>query len=274
MHIRKTTGLSPNYSTINREERNYAALLFAALCLPENAQRFLTACGYHQKINDEFGIYFEYAYLRDLWYTISDEAIKKSIIRNHLKVKNIDAILNLPLKEINQLFGVSGQASTKFLQYPGKWSVSKYHHHFLDNEDFLAICKFKWAFNIKPDIVIHLDKDHAICIEAKYESGEGVYPASTQDKKIFKARGLANNSIRQIELQDYMMQTLLGIQTDFLFLVPNPKNHCNYKVITWAEAFNCLDTTQMPAFAKTMIEIFQKSGYKVLKHISVIDLSI
>ncbi len=260
MHIRETTGLSPNYSTINREERNYAALLFAALCLPENAQRFLTACGYNQKIDAEFGIYFEYAYVRDLWYTISDEEIKKSIIRNHLKVKNIDAILNLPLKEINQLFGVSGQASTKYLQYPGKWSVSKYHHHFLDNEDFLAICKFKWAFNIKPDIVIHLDKDHAICIEAKYESDEGVYPASTQDKKIFKARGLTSNSIGQIELQDYMMQTLLGIQTDFLFLVPNQKNHYKPKVITWTEAFNCLNTTQMPAFAKTMIEMISKIG--------------
>ena len=253
MHIRKTTDLFPHYSTINREERNYAALLFAALCLPNNAQRFLKSCGYNQKIDAEFGIYFEYAYVRDLWYTISDEEIKKSIIRNHLKVKNIDAILNLPLKEINQLFGVSGQASTKFLQYPGKWSVSKYHHHFLDNEDFLAICKFKWAFNIKPDIVIHLDKDHAICLEAKYESGEGVYPASTQDKKIFKARGLANNSIRQIELQDYMMQTLLGIQTDFLLLVPKQKNDSKYKSITWVEAFSYLDTEQMPAFAKTMI---------------------
>ena len=260
MHIRKTIGLSPNYSTINREERNYAALLFAALCLPENTQRFLTACGYHQKINDEFGVYFEYAYLRDLWHTIANENIKKSIIRNHLKIKNIDAILNLPLKEINQLFGVSGQASAKCLQYPGKWSISKYHHHFLDNDDFLAICKFKWAFNIKPDIVIHLDKNHAICLEAKYASSEGYYPASTQDKRIFTARGLIKHSTGQIELQKYMMQVLLGIQTDFLFLVPHPKNHCNYKIITWAEAFNCLDTQRMPTFAKTMIEMISKIG--------------
>ena len=85
---------------------------------------------------------------------------------------------------------------------------------------------------------------------------------------------MSSNAIGQIELQDYMMQTLLGIQTDSLFLVPHQRKNCKPKVITWAEAFNCLDTTQMPAFAKTMIEIFQKSGYKVLKHISVIDLSI
>jgi hypothetical protein len=50
-----------------------------------------------------------------------------------------------------------------------------------------------------------------------------------------------------------MMQALLGIQTDFLFLVPNQKKHCEHKVITWEDAFNCLDTKHMPAFAKTMI---------------------
>ena len=259
MHIRKTIGLSPNYSTINREERNYAAILFAALCIPDNAQRFLKACGYHQEIDADFGIYFEYAYVRDLWHTISDEEIKKSIIRDHLKIKNIDAILNLPLNEINQLFGVTGQASAKFMQYPGKWSISKYHYHFLDNDDFLAICKFKWAFNIKPDIVIHLDKDHAICLEAKYAASESVYPASTQDRRIFNARGLADYSIRQIKLQDYMMQVLLGIQTDFLLLVPKQKNDSKYKSITWAEAFSYLDTEQMPTFAKIMIEIIATS---------------
>lgn len=251
MNIRETIKFSPNYSVINREERNYAAILFAALCVPDNAQRFLTACGYNQVINSDFGIYFEYAYLRDLWHTLADEEVKKNIIRKHLKIKNIDAILNLSLKEINQLFGVSGQASAKFLQYPGKWSVSKYHHHFLDNDDFLAICKFKWAFNIKPDIVIHLDKDQAICLEAKYESNESVYPASLSEKQIFKNRNI--NYIGQVELQQYMMQELLGIKTETLLVLRNKPRHSKYKIITWAEAFNCLDTKDTPAFAKSMI---------------------
>lgn len=70
--------------------------------------------------------------------------------------------------------------------------------------------------------------------EAKYESSEGYYPASTQDKIIFTARGLVKDYTRQIELQDYMMQVLWVFKPIFLFLVPNPKNHCNYKVITSA----------------------------------------
>lgn len=250
MDIRKIAQLAPNYCEINREERNYAAILFAALCKPGNAERFLRYCGFEEKLGLDFGIYFEYAYLRDLWSKIKGEGVKKEIIRQHLRINGIDEILNLPVMEINRMFGVGGQPSEDFVQYPGKWAIVKYNKNFPDNEDFLKVCRFKWSFNIKPDIVIHVDKDRAICIEAKYESGEGSYPASDIEKTIFKERGIPY--VGQMGLQKYMMEELLGVKTDFMFLVFKKEKSETHKVMSWAEAFGNLDMGDMPPFVIEM----------------------
>jgi len=109
MNIREIARLAPNYCEINREERNYAAIFFAALCKPGNAERFLSHCGFEGKLRSDFGIYFEYAYLRDLWSQIKDDAAKKEIIRLHLRISGIDEILRLPVVEVNRKFGVGGQ---------------------------------------------------------------------------------------------------------------------------------------------------------------------
>ena len=230
MNVREIAKLTPNYCEINREERNYTAIFFAALCKPGNAERFLNHCGFEAKLGANFGSYFEYAYLRDLWSKIDSQATKKEIIRRQLKLNGIDAILNLPIVEINRKFGVAGQPSEEFVQSPGRWAIVKYNKNFPDNEDFLKICRFKWSFNIKPDIVIHLDKDRAICIEAKYEAGEGSYPASNADKAIFKERGIPY--VGQMELQKYMMEELLGVKTDFMFLVFKKEKSETHKVVS------------------------------------------
>lgn len=250
MNIRKIAKLSPNYFEINREERNYAAVLFTALCLPGNAERFLKYCGFNENIGPDFGIYFEYSYLRDLWFKIKNEDVKLEILRHTLKIENITNILNKPIKEINQVFGVSGKPSSNYLQFPGKWAIRKYNNNFPEDDDFLKICKFKWSFNIKPDIVVHLDKNHAICIEAKYESVEGSYPSSTVDKTIFKERDISY--VGQMELQKYMMEELLGIKTDFMFLVFKKEKSETHKVISWGEAFSCVDISNLPDFARYM----------------------
>jgi hypothetical protein len=252
MNIRKTAQFTPNYSEINREERNYAAILFAALCKPENAERFLKQCGFEETPGPDFGIYFEYAYLRDLWSKIEDEGIKKEIIRQHLKIRGINEILNQPVVEINRIFGVGRRPSKDSVQFPGKWAIVHYDQNFPDNEDFLKICRFKWAFNIKPDIVIHLDKERAICIEAKVESGEGSYPAAEIEKAIFKKRGLLH--VKQTELQKYMLEELLGVQTNFLFLVSKKEKSNTHKIMHWAEVFGGLDLREMPAFALEMVK--------------------
>ncbi len=250
MDIRKIAQLAPNYCEINREERNYAAILFAALCKPGNAERFLRYCGFEGKLGPDFGIYFEYAYLRDLWSKIEGNGVKKEIIRQNLRINGIDGILNLPVMEINRKFGVGGQPSENFVQYPGKWAIVKYNKNLQDNGDFLKVCRFKWAFNIRPDIVIHLDKDRAICIEAKYGSGEGSYPVSDIEKTIFKERRIPY--VGQMELQKYMMEELLGMVANFMFLVSKKEKSETHKVVSWAEAFGSLDMGDMPPFAIKM----------------------
>lgn len=252
MDIRKIAKFAPNYFEINREERNYAAILFAALCKPLNTEKFLKYCGFEGQLGPDSGIYFEYAYLRDLWSKIKVEGVKKEIIRQHLKIKGIDEVLNLPVMEINYKFGVGGQPSENYIQYPGKWAIVKYEKNFQDNADFLKVCRFKWSFNIKPDIVIHLDKDRAVCIEAKYESGEGSYPASDIEKMIFKKRGIPY--VGQMELQKYMMEELLGVKTDFIFLVFWKEKSVTHKVLSWAETFRSLDMGDMPPFAIEMVK--------------------
>lgn len=250
MNIRDITQLNPNYYEINREERNYAAILFAALCKPGNAERFLRFLGSANNVGPEFGIYFEYAYLRDLWDRISGEEPKRAVIRGLLRINNIDAITQLPIERINRKFGATPKPSLRAIQNPGKWSVKRFNENFEDNDDFLRICRFKWSFNIKPDIVIHLDRDTAICIEAKHSSGEGSYPSSSQEKAIFRARGL--DYVGQTELQKHMMEELLGVKSEFVFLVSKAAESKSHRVVTWKEAFASIDMSEMPCCSVEM----------------------
>ena len=58
------------YWKICREEQNFAAVLYAALCREDKARIFLNLCGFREPIaRGDLEIYFEYAYLRDSWKT-------------------------------------------------------------------------------------------------------------------------------------------------------------------------------------------------------------
>lgn len=252
MNIRQIIGLNPRYAEINREERNYAALFYHALLINENLEYFMAKCGVNESIGEDFGIYFEYSMLRDLWHQIKTDQVKKEILEKKLAISNIDEVLSKPTIEINRYFGVMGKPSGNEIQYPGHWAIVKYNLTVHDNQDFFKICKFKWSFNIKPDIVIHLSKDRAICIETKYESGEGQYPSQEKDRRIFDERKLSR--VGQMELQKYMMEDLLGIKTDFVFLVFKKTPSDTHKVLTWAEAFQGMKLGNLPLFARDMLK--------------------
>ena len=263
MNIRDIVGRSIdnplNYYMINREERNYAAIFYSALCRKDNLRRFLNRIEATNKISADYGMYFEYAYLRDLWVAIklSPNEIKRQIIKSKLNISNIDEIMDGDLSkekifEINRIFGVSGTPSTEHIQFPGKWSIKKFESHF-DKTDFERICKFKWSFNIKPDIVIQLSKDFAVCIEAKHQSKEGSYPSSKEDIEIFDRKKATR--VTQRALQYYMMKDLLGIDIKPVFLVSNMPNNPDSDTISWKDAFNVLDLDDMPYYAHKMIEI-------------------
>jgi len=252
MNIRQISGIDSRYSEINREERNYAALFYHALLTDNNLEHFLKTCGINENIGSDFGIYFEYSMLRDIWHRINSESVKKEIIKRKLNISNIHEVLSKPIIEINKYFGVMGEPSENEIQYPGHWAITKYNKNVINNEDFYNICKFKWAFNIKPDIVIHLNKDRAVCIEAKFESVEGSYPSQEKDKIIFEERKLPR--VGQMELQKYMMEDLLGITTDFVFLVFKKTVSKTHKVLTWSEAFKGMRLENLPQFALDMLK--------------------
>lgn len=119
MNFREIAKLDPNYYEINREERNYAAILFTALCKSSNSLKFLKRCGFEiDTLGLDYGIYFEYSFLRDLWFKLNDNKTKKEIIRNLLQIKEIDSILDKPIVEINRIFGTSGKPSNEYIESP------------------------------------------------------------------------------------------------------------------------------------------------------------
>lgn len=256
MNIRKQVGFQGTYAEINREERNYAAILYAALLSDDNLVHFveLVEASLIHKRDDRFGLYFEYSFLRDLWNHIDGENannLKRKLILSNLNLSIEDDVGNMSIQEFNRFFGVAGTPSNVYIQSPSGWSIRKYHPNIENHDDFLNICKFKWSFNIKPDLVIHLNQEEVICVEIKYTAGEGSYPSSSVDKKIFSERGLPR--VMQTELQQYMMEELLGYRTSFVYLVYKPSERDNNTELTWTEVFECIDTASMPVFVHDMI---------------------
>ena len=133
------------------------------------------------------------------------------------------------------------------VESPSNWVVTRFHHTIPDDDAFLATCRFKWCFRAKPDLVIHTTRDHALVIEAKVESGEGSYPASAAEKKIFDERSLGR--VSQTGLQDHMMRELLGIDARHVFLTV----HGRGGQLRWSEAFGALDLSGLPEWARTWI---------------------
>lgn len=58
MNMREISQPNPHYYDINRGERNYVAILFAALRKEGNAARFLQTYGIQEEIGSELAIYF------------------------------------------------------------------------------------------------------------------------------------------------------------------------------------------------------------------------
>lgn len=262
------------YAEINREERNLAAILYHVLLLKDNLQRFLTLIDCSFEVNNaEMGIYFEYAYVRDLWFNIGDNNDKKqSLICKYLDLKNTVEISKKSVPQFNTYFGAVPTPSKKYIQSPGQWSLQKYNANIKDDYDFLKVCMFKWAFKAKPDIVIHTSKDQAICIEAKLESPESFYPQDSEEKNIFDNRvkrvsqtalridspckHVSKTRVSQTALQIYLMEKMLGIETNFV-LIHNSgiKDVCKkYKSLSWDYIFKELNIEQIPDFMKTTID--------------------
>ncbi|MFC2118336.1 hypothetical protein ACFLSY_06820 [Bacteroidota bacterium] len=266
-NIRKYCNFNNGYFRINREERNLAAIFYHTLLIGSNLKKFLEAinCDF-PIVEKEMGIYFEYAFLRDLWSNISkdekkiEDKLKKTLILDFLNPSNRQELESMEPYDFNRYFGAVRTLSSDYIASPGNWSIKYYDKNIINNKEFLKVCEFKWCFNAKPDIVIHTTHETAVCIEAKYESEEGKYPSNNYEKEIFKKRGIPY--VGQLEIQKKIMKELLGIDTKFIFLVQKKvhKTYDNILTLTWTEAFDCLDTDNCPYYIAEWIDRLKKNN--------------
>ena len=249
------------YYQINREERNLCAILFHLLLLGDNLKKFLEIIGSRFLVDEQnMGIYFEYAFLRDIWKKIPPKPdankTKKQIILNSLQLSNKNDLEISSEKEFNDFFiqrESKSSSSKKHIENPGNWNINCIDRNFQDNDVFLEICKFKWCFNAKPDLVIHTSLNQAICIETKFMSEEGQYPTKPAEREIFKRRDI--NSVGQYFIQKKIME-LLGIEAEYVIIANKKEESKTHKSFLWKDVFDPLDKTQCPDFVKKWIDRF------------------
>jgi hypothetical protein len=252
------------YFCFNREERNYSALLYHLLLKGDNLRRFIS-CLDDAKLNAvniddaQVQLYFEYAFLRDLWsFEGTRRASREANIRYRKTILALLPASNEQKKELeerniedfNTFFDASPRASKSHIQMPGRWSDSNFDDwsKWGGREFAEEACKLKWAFNAKPDLVIQISPTDVICIEAKVESPEGVYQVKSADP--FK--------MTQTEIQKFILEGLLGFKTKFVYLTKNePRNSKGEPAIrdgilrTWKTVFDALDLShELPFVAK------------------------
>jgi hypothetical protein len=248
------------FSEFNREERNAVATLYAALLLDGNLKRFtdLLQCGAFSGVATE--TFVEWTYLRDLWnhHSKSNDERRLAIL-DVLEPSNRRHLQACSAEDFNRFFGVAGHVSKEHIQSPGRWSVLRFAKNIEGNDEFLRTCRFKWAFNIKPDLMLDNGEKHLLCIEAKLESLEGSYPTSSPEKAEFARRQIER--IKQTELQRHLLEDLLGYTADFRFLVQSTAAaSMSHATVTWAEVFEALDLSPLPSWVRAWTKRFAKTG--------------
>lgn len=231
----------PTYADYCREERNFAAILYAQLLRPEGLQAFLRRIHGIGPIDhpEQAEVFFEYAHARDLWHRFGRQFDGKGQAgkaqREEGYRRAILALIDAPpglqeitttIAEFNHFF--MGRGSKREIQMPNQWDQRRFgtwvelaldQGWYAQRAEALRfaerICCLKWAFNAKADIVIHLPEQRAVCVEIKVASGESKYSAKHGDDD-----AAAAFSMSQTELQRYVLESLLGYPTHFVFLTP------------------------------------------------------
>jgi hypothetical protein len=247
INIRRLSGENNEYYKLNREERNFCAILYHLLLENNNLEKFLTLIDCKYEVNEP-EIYFEYAFIRDIWHRIENQT-KKNIIMERFPSKRKDWE-EKDISGFNEAF-ISRTPSTKEIESPSNWNVKKLNESFEnDKQEFLNACIFKWAFNAKPDMVIHTSQNTAICIECKLESGEATYPSSLEEKEIFNSRFGYKKRVKQTEVQEEIMK-LLGFDTRHI-IIANLESP-NETTFTWKEIFSKLERPNNSFIQKWLI---------------------
>ena len=262
--IRTHFELTGPYHSLCREERNLCAVLYHLLLSnPENLPLFLKTIGREPAKLDNSEIYVEYAQLRDIWHAFGknkpsevENETRREFILDSLNLQSREDLRKLSVQEFNKVFVARTSPSSQVIESPSNWSIKQLDKSFPDDsggsKGFLQAARFKWCFNVKPDIVIFLSDDEAVSIEAKFESSEGKYPSGGEEWKIFQRRGL--QKVPQTEIQKQVFR-LLGIDATHVLLAKKGGGDGHF---TWTEVFRALNVDQESRFIKEQIESFLK----------------
>ena len=235
--------------SFNREERNAVAILFGLLTRPGNLETFARLLDWHPDDLADAEVNVEWTFLRDLWNHYSrrlDAAALRTAILDALCPEDGEELADCSTLEFNTHFGAVPRPSERYLQSPSNWSVARFDATIADSDQFRRTCQFKWAFNVKPDLVVQTPSGKVLCIEAKWGSGEGSYPASEKEKAIFQSRGLPH--LTQTAVQRYLVNDLLGFDGEFAYLARTRLVTAAGRGVTWAEVLLALDRTASPTF--------------------------
>jgi hypothetical protein len=212
---------------------------------------------------DEAEIYVEFAFLRDYWNSIGpDNGAKRRLILDLLS--RVDGLRHYRndsfpsvISEFNGFFmGAPGTRIRNDIVYPGRWSVTGLFERFGARPDeFRDFCRFKWSFNIKPDVVVLLPGSKPLCIEAKFESKEGRYPTRRSDCVAFDAAfGEEQGRVGQVELQQFMFGRLLDAPCQSVFIGLSTPSEQDSIFLSWEEVFTQLDLTSSIGYVRRLID--------------------
>jgi hypothetical protein len=243
------------YRSWNREERHMAATLYAMMLTDKAGLHRLLAdvcqlpCT--REAADAARIWFEFAFLRDWWWQLKTQNVTQSSQQEALcKLLEIVPVASdtfpagihqcaatlkeLAPRDFNRLF--SARPSDNEVESPARWSerVIAERRAPLSPEMARRAVLLAWSFRIKPDLVVTFGQQHAVIIEAKWDSRQSQY---TCQKLRLKSQ--------QIQLQTDMFTQILGFSPARVhpLLLAKEKGRraqsASLKTLGWPEAFGC-----------------------------------
>jgi len=205
------------YYEIVREERQFCAALMHLLWSdPQNVSKFIGLVRDAYKPQDtslpaeiskpqDVQVFIEFAYLRDRWHT-EKKAERPKWLAGLIKNAQLEAVQDMILQTAEE------QGS------PTRWDLPKLLPQLLTGwpsmttSDFRRFCKFKWAFNAKPDLVVlPRNEEWCVAVEGKLESGESSYLVPSVPENLPGAPS-PDRVVGQVELQRFTLTTLLGLK--------------------------------------------------------------
>lgn len=258
---------SEPYEVVNREERFYCALFGHALL-----SSAATRASFSQLVKKQLGlmlspenmrVFLEVAVLRDYWNNLGDPRAYSDVTHDRRRevLNELLVIGKVPPELIDRhdFFWTAGiprpeSGPRSKLWSPGRWDISKKNSRGLPDRELENLLRLKWAFNAKPDMLL-VSGATAIMLEAKLESGEGVYDKSEGGKQTDIQKFIA-------EILTELVPVFRGtkIQTCTLGLLgPGTKLPDAEKFdFSWEDVAGCCDTPEVDTFTKECFAKFDK----------------